>query len=370
MRATLYSLATLLTLGTGALALALFLGAGVVRGAPPQALSLFAALLVVVPTVALAGALRRAGPAAILAASLWPVGLFVGFPLFFPGERVTALHAGLSAVLMPFGVRPPLGWAERLDASAPLVAGTHAPPPAAEALVKAELPATALTGDQVALPFEGEGRTLSIPVTVEGGGGREQDVWMLFDTGATLTTLDSATLRKIGVGVPADAPEVTVHTAAGERSTRLALVDRVWVGGMAVDGVTVSVCDECAGDKTVGLLGLNVSGRFLATVDHQRQELVLQPQAGSENRALDISHWLELGATATRWPDGRVDVEVRCKNRAPRAVARAEVAISCDSTWLATLTDLRPGETDKAVVSLPVGAACDGYTVHLERGSW
>ena len=370
MRPLLYSLCALVALGVGAVALTLFLGAGVLRGAPPQALSAFVAALVLVPCLAIAAATSRGGPAALLACALWPAGLILGFPLFFPDERANALHTGLSAVLMPLGGRADMAWAEQLDQALPRFAGAHPPPPAAEPLVKVAPPATELGTDQVALPFEGEGRTLSIPVTVEGAAGRDQDMWMLFDTGATLTTLDTATLRKIGVTVPSDAPEVSVHTAAGERKTRLALVDRVWVGGMPVDGVTVSVCDACAGDKTVGLLGLNVSGRFLSTVDHQRQELVLQPQAGSENRAVDIGQWLELGATATRWPDGRVDVEVRCKNRAPRAVSRAEVAIECDKTWLATLTNLPAGGSDKAVVSLPVGSACDGYTVHLERASW
>lgn len=374
MRATLTTLATtlcsLLVLLTGLLALSLYLGAGVLRGATPGALSVFSGLLVVVPTLALAGGLRRAGPAAIAASALWPVGLVLGFPVFFPGERAMALHTGLSAVMMPLGGSPPLDWSKRLDDRLPSFGGAHAPPTAAQPLVLSAAPTSLLGADQVALPFEGEGRTLSIPVTVEGPGGRDEDVWMLFDTGATLTTLDTATLKKIGVRVPADAPEVTVHTAAGERSTRLALVDRVWVGGLAVEGVTVSVCDECGGDSTVGLLGLNVSGRFLATVDHQRSELVLEPQGGAENRALDIGHWLDLGATATRWPDGRVDVEVRAKNRANRPVALASVAIACDKTWLATLTDLAAGEADTVVVSLPVGSTCEGYTVRLERAIW
>ena len=370
MRATLTALCSLLVLLTGLLALSLYLGAGVLRGATPGALSAFAGLLVVVPTAALMGAFRRVGPAAIGLGALWPIGLMLGFPLFFPGERAGALHTGLSAVGLPFGVIPPLALSARIDGGLPVFGDAHPPPSAAEPLVLSSAPSTLLGADQVALPFEGEGRTLSIPVTVEGAGGRDEDVWMLFDTGATLTTLDSKTLAKIGVRVPSDAPEVSMHTAAGERTTRLALVNRVWVGGLAVDGVTVSVCDECAGDSSVGLLGLNVSGRFLATVDHQRSELVLEPQVGVENRALDIGHWLDLGATATRWPDGRVDVEVRVKNRSPRAVALASVAIACDKTWLATVNDLSAGESDSVVVSLPVGSTCEGYTVRLERAVW
>ena len=65
MRATLTLLCSLLVLLTGLLALSLYLGAGVLRGATPCALSAFAGLLVVVPTAALMGAFRRVGPAAL-----------------------------------------------------------------------------------------------------------------------------------------------------------------------------------------------------------------------------------------------------------------------------------------------------------------
>lgn len=355
---------------TGSLGLALFLGAGALRQAPAAELGVSVGLLLGLPMVALTLALRG-GAGGLLAASLWPLGLTVGFPLFFPDERALALHAGVSALLFPLGLTVEPALANAIDAATPALRSPRAPPPEAEPLtVEPVTAAIAVAADQVALPFEGEGRTLSIPVTVEGPAGVERDVWMLFDTGATLTTLNTATLDALGVRVPPDAPEVTVHTAGGDRRTRLVLLERVWIGGMEVEGVTVSVCDACAGEHAVGLLGLNVSGRFLATVDHRREELLLVPQPDHGDRALDVGHWLELGATATRWPDGRVEVQVRGKNRAARAVERAEVEIACDRSWVAVLTDLAPGATDQTLVSLPAGASCDGYTVRLAHARW
>lgn len=355
----------------GSLALALFLGAGALRQAPAAQLGVATGLLVGLPAVAVGVALRG-GPSGLLGASAWPLGLLIGFPLFFPDERPLALHAGISALLFPLGLGVEPDVATLLDSSLPGLQAGRPPPPGAEPLLveAASEELSPISADQVALPFEGEGRTLAIPVTVEGPEGAERDVWMLFDTGATLTTLDLATLAQLGVSVPPDAPEVTVHTAGGERRTRLAMLERVWIGGMEVDGVTVSVCDDCVGEHAVGLLGLNVSGRFLATVDHRRQELLLQPQPDKGDRALDIGHWLELGATATRWPDERIEVQVRAKNRSTRRVERADVAIACEQSWVAVLTDIEPGATATSLVSLPAGTKCDGYTVRLAHADW
>ncbi len=222
------------------------------------------------------------------------------------------------------------------------------------------------------LPYEGEGSSLRIPVVLEGPGGRTDDVWMLYDTGASYTTVDRRTLRRLGVRVPADAPEITVRTAGGERRARLALLDRVWLGGFEVRRVTVSVCEACADDEdgTVGLLGLNVSGRFLVTTDHARRELLLRPRGHDGDATLDISPWLKVSASAVQWSDGRVDVEVRAANRAPWPVAEADVEIRCDRTWTAHLRDLPAGGEAREQVALPVGADCDPYTVALARAAW
>lgn len=371
MRTALHVLSALWVFLVGSLALALFLGAGTLRQAPPMQLGVSVGLLVGLPMVVMAIALRG-GAGGMMGASVWPLALVIGFPLFFPDERALALHTGVSALLLPMGLAVEPALATRLDTTLPALTAGRVPPPSAEPLSQAPSaePEARQQGDQVALPFEGEGRTLSIPVTVEGPDGREKDVWMLFDTGATLTTLDTATLAAVGVTVPADAPEVTVHTAGGDRSTRLALLERVWVGGLEVDGVTVSVCDACAGEHAVGLLGLNVSGRFLATVDHGQQELLLTAQPGLDDRALDVGHWLELGGTATRWPDGRMEVQVRARNRSERRVTHADIAIACDRDWVAGLDDIEPGARADTVVSLPAGSRCDNYTVRLVSASW
>ena len=99
-------------------------------------------------------------------------------------------------------------------------------------------------GDEVALPYEGQGHSLAIPVQF-----KNAEISMLFDTGASVTTLDEATLHRLGVKVPSDAPELKLRTANGERSARLVQVPELWIGGMKVAPVTVGVCEECADDQ-------------------------------------------------------------------------------------------------------------------------
>ncbi len=366
----------LMSLAPVALALAMLLGAGVMRQGRPVLVSAGAGLLVLLPALGVGGLFKRRILGVALGLVLWPTAVVIGFPLYFPGERAEALASGATVLLLPFGLALPAEHARTVDDLLPQPLPVRSIPPRAEVLaveplpprpeVQAELAGT----DQVVLPYEGEGRTLAVQVGLEGNKGVSVDRWLLFDTGATLTTLDRTTLATLGVEVRTDAPEVTVRTAAGERRTRLALLDRVWVAGMEVEGVTVSVCDACADDETVGLLGLNVSGRFRVTVDTAREELVLEPRVDLVDRSVDIAPWLALEATATRWQDGRIEVEVRAANNSSRVVHSAQVGIRCDDTWVADLRNIPPQGYASTIVALPIGADCDGYSVALEKAQW
>ena len=256
------------------------MGAGMLRNGPVWLVSLAAVSLVALPARALASSGKKEGGTSFLATGVsllgWSLAALIAFPLYFPGERQAALSLGLAA-LEPFGQgHIDKDWAEPIDEWLPAVDGTRKPPkpaalettpkpppvkkPAARPAAVPE-PVAAPEEDEVVLPTEGRSGSLRIPVTVEGGR-KSEDVTMIFDTGATLTTLDRTTLRKIGVSVPRDAPTMQVHTAAGPRETQLVMVERVWVGGFEVEGVSIAVCDACANGDAVGLLGLNVSERF------------------------------------------------------------------------------------------------------------
>lgn len=360
-------------------ALLMGLGLGVVRHASPAVVVAVASAVILLPPLALAAPFRGRTVALPLMAALWSMALITVFPVYFPAERDEALAAGVAVFALPLGFDPDPAWATALDAALPALPSGERP---AVPATPGEAPRLAIRpareadpppladGDSVVLPYEGSGRTLSVPVDWEQGGREPVETWMLFDTGATLTSLDHETIEALGIKVPRDAPTVNLRTANGATEAQVVLVDRLWIGGLPVDGVTVSVCDACADEHSRGLLGLNVSGRFLVTVDQSRGELVLQPSAQAAERLLDVAPWTEVEATATRWPDGRVEVEVRLHNLAPRTIREARVEIGCEGTWMATLQDVPAGTEQKATVSLPVGAVCEGYTVRLAGARW
>ncbi len=315
-----------------------------------------------------------------LALGVWSVLLLVTFPLYFPGQRATAVDRGVQSVEHWIdGSIPRVG--PVVEAWVPALRGEALPSEATAAPVVAVPPAVHPTevqpsepvspppaSDEVILPYEGSGASLVVPVGFEHAS-EELDVSMIFDTGASFTSVDSTTLARLGVRITEDAPEVNVRTANGERMMKLVLIDRVWLGGFGVDGVTVAVCDACAHDEEVGLLGLNVSGRFLVTVDQQTRELRLRPR-DNPDRLADVRYWVEPAAKATAWPDGRVEVEVTLENHSSREVVGAMVQVGCDEGYEVPMPVVPPGELGRHQVSLPAGASCEGYTVELVAAGW
>ena len=106
----------------------------------------------------------------------------------------------------------------------------------------------------------------------------------------------------------------------------MALVDQVWLGNLSIDGAAVATCDLCATKDTTGLLGLNVTGGFNFFVDGDRQEVVFTSRFDRDNR-LDVSPFIDLSATFTRFPGGRVEVVVNLANRSERTIAQADASI-------------------------------------------
>ncbi len=369
MQRGLTSILTVCALFPAGIALALVMGAGVLRQGPPLLVALSAGAVVVLPGLSLSAVVRLRVLAAAAGVLLWSSLVTAGFSLYFPGERADALAAGISVFTTPIGmpVRPDAILA--VESLLPHLGEAKPRPPVARVLEEVEIPlGPDGPADGVVLPFEGEGRSMSLPLQVEGPAGT-QELWMLFDTGATLTTLNQSALDALGVVVPADAPEVTLRTASGERTAKVALIERMWLGGLEVNGITVALCEECAGSRTTGLLGLNISGRFRVTVDGHRRELILQPRE-SIDHAVDLSPWLSIRATAVHWSDGRIEVQVGADSVAARTVASVEVEIHCDETFTAVLEEIPPGGSREATVSLPLGTDCTDYTVEMRTGRW
>ena len=194
---------------------------------------------------------------------------------------------------------------------------------------------------------------------------------MIFDTGATLTTLDRHTVEAIGLEVSPDAPRIHLQTANGEIVAPLILVDAIWLGEAPVEWVTVAVCDRCAPSEPRGLLGLNVSQRFRVSLDHDRERIELHRRRGNRNRRLDIGPWLKIRSIATESWDGGVSLELNADNLSRRKIESAVTTLDCSgASFSIQLDDIPAGGSARTEVELPRGTDCNEQKLELSRAYW
>jgi len=236
------------------LAMCTFTGLGLLQNVPSHNALLVAFGISILPALGLAtffGSFNSGSSMAIRAGALllWSLMLLSALPSYFPEQREPAARAGLRLLAMPLSSET----GEKVVATGLSMLEVFGPEPVA--IVKAERSApTPAPGESKAAPsarrsgrnddpegeklapssttrikYEGDGRSIRIPVHADGPEFGE-DLTFIFDTGATLTTLDRRTLDLLDIPIPVDAPTVVVHTAAGEMEASLVLVDAVWLG--------------------------------------------------------------------------------------------------------------------------------------------
>ncbi|MFT7518068.1 MAG: putative aspartyl protease [Kiritimatiellia bacterium] len=339
--------AALMGLVPALVVIATIAGLGLPRGGPTIAIWISATALVLTPAI-IAGIVAPTSRGYVFGGTVvgWSIALFATIPLYFPGEREAALYS--------------------LVGSGPEHRGEIE---VAEATVdETPKPARDLEDHELALPYEGDGRSLSVEIAIEHNG-VVRDISMILDTGASLTTLPPWLLAELGATPPADAPVLRFQTANGPRDAPLVLLDKVWLGDMPIEGVAVSPCVACEDDDSMGLLGLNVTKGFNFTIDSDRNEVIFTRRQGAD-RLLDLKHWLEVDATVTRMPR-HVQVEVHVKNTGTRDVRSVTTAIRCEQQeWAVEMGSVAVGETTVQTRRLPSHEPCDRYLVDLLHGDW
>ena len=348
---------------------AAFVGLGMHRNVASGVLVITASALVFGPPLALGLTVRRRkGLVLGLSGVLWSLFLFMAIPVYFPQERVDAMASGLGVLRLGPTWQ---GMARDVAEAMPVDPGLARPqvPEAAATPEPVVHPPLDLADDQIALPFEGEGRRLAVPVVFEHNG-RTVETWMMLDTGATYTTLPRSILYELGVEPGDDAPVLTQHTANGDRQASFALADTVWLGNLPLNGVALAECDECASGEVSGLLGLNVTGSYNLTIDSDRKEVVFSERAARQQH-LDVSPFTDVGARFTRFPGGRVEVEVTVDNDSPRPISKAVGQVSCDGgSWRIEVFDIPAGGTRSVMERLPGHERCESYRISLVDASW
>lgn len=353
----------------GSIALfATWLGLAVQGGGSPPVILSAALLLTVGPWVALRLADADTERAATLQV-IWAVAVFAVLPALFPGRRADALADGLA--ILSFETAPDSlhdAIVTNLDDPLPPDAAS-AVPLAREVIEAIPPPGPALGSHEIELPYEGEGRRLSVPVVFEHDG-VELELYMMLDTGATYTTLPPAVLARLRASPGPDSPSLTLHTANGDRNAQVALLDRVWLGDQAIDGVAITECVDCASGEVEGLLGLNVASGFNVTIDADRRVVVFSGRK-AHDRVSDMRPFVDLEAGFLRSPGGRVSLTVDLDNRAARAIEAAVVRVTCDDKeWDVDLGPVAPISLESFHRRLPRHARCESYRVSLHGGAW
>lgn len=147
-------------------------------------------------------------------------------------------------------------------------------------------------GGVVRVPFTRRGQALFVKVQVQG-----HRAWMLVDTGASFTTLTPGFAREAGVTPDADAPSTILSTANGQVRSSFGLIPSLRFGERVHGNVTFTLCPTCGAGRlgelpVVGLLGMNVLGRYRMTVNNDDSTLELTPGADYDERWRDLQPWL------------------------------------------------------------------------------
>ncbi len=99
----------------------------------------------------------------------------------------------------------------------------------------------------------------------------------IIDTGASVTTLPSATARQLGIRITDSTPRVRVRTAGGDVMAADITLDSVAIGGWEIRDVRVLVHD-LPGNEAIGLLGINFLGKFRMDLRTDEGMLILEPR--------------------------------------------------------------------------------------------
>ena len=223
---------------------------------------------------------------------------------------------------------------------------------------------------------EAGGESIIVEVELRGPNG-SRTVPYLWDTGASYTTITTATARELGIEIPDAAPRVAVQTAAGDRETSVVVLPSLTVAGTEIEGLVVSLCDDCEHDRTEGLLGLNAMRFFVSNHDPATRSLHLRPRPDTAemNRVGDIAPFVRLQLQGS--PDlvrGHAHWIVMLYNDSPREVLAPRVAVELDGGTRIVGSEVEripPGGSARTRI---VGSAGEGATgrfrLALESARW
>lgn len=226
-------------------------------------------------------------------------------------------------------------------------------------------------GAPIILRFERQDSSIMVMATIRG-----KDVYFLFDTGATYTTLTSAFARSVGALPPKDGPTAMMQTANGPRNAPFGLIDRLVLGGRPHSGVTYTLCDACPsgmykGKPVVGLLGRNVIGRYRYVIDEGTGKIEMSPASHYTDRMRDMELWLSVENSDIE-PMGKdkYRIALTVRNRAPKSIADLNVMLECEGGNVSIARIPVPASGKKQLRKELVAPNCANSRIRFEDGRW
>lgn len=229
-------------------------------------------------------------------------------------------------------------------------------------------------GGKTTVRFEKGQTGILVPVVIEGPAGKAK-VTMIFDTGASLSTLDGKTLAAIGLRSDPQDPTITTHTANGRARRRLLVLRSAALQGAHVGGgLAVTHCEPCAHGKVVGLLGLNFSRHFSITVDHEGGTLTLAPKSPDPGSVYDLRNFVEVQAARGSQRGDRFQVSARLVNRSPYPLRELKLEVGFEGSKQRLRSDVLPevpARGRQAVsFSRPIKGKASRFVVRVIAGAW
>jgi len=197
---------------------------------------------------------------------------------------------------------------------------------------------------------------------------------MLFDTGATYTTLTRDILAQLGISISSQSPRIVTQTANGSVERRLVTVDAIAVGMAEVrTGLTIGACEDCGNGDIAGLLGLNFSRHFKVMVDHEKHELKLAPKFVEPSNAYDIRPFLDLEASRAQRRGEHFEIDVTVTNRSERNIVDATISAVIGKRERRLSTDV-PSIPAGATLQIPISGnlwiSDPSYRLELSQATW
>jgi len=96
--------------------------------------------------------------------------------------------------------------------------------------------------------------------------GKLSTVDMLFDTGATMTTIDVKTANRSGISLK-NAEKIAVRGVGGIVTGHVVTINEFWLGGLNIGAIAAHVIPFSTDSEVQAVLGMNVLKCFRTTID-------------------------------------------------------------------------------------------------------